>query len=110
MASRSAKKKRAAGGKAGAEYDYNAKGSKEESEAHETADNFKKGGAKKKDGGQVSGMKSGGRLDKRARGGGVRKGSNHSPYSSAKGGSGRTDSTGDSAGHMGTMPSQVDEG
>ena len=44
----------------------------------------KRGGkAKKKDGGAVVGFKSGGRLDKRARGGGVGVGADRSPFSSA---------------------------
>lgn len=47
-------------------------------EAHEK----KKGGACKKDGGAVPGLKAGGRLDKFARGG--RAGADKSPFSSAK--------------------------
>ena len=44
--------------------------------AHEATDphSHKRGGKAKKDGGQVAGFKSGGRLDKRRRGGGVESG------------------------------------
>jgi hypothetical protein len=57
---------------------------KESHVAHEaeSTENKKRGGkAHKKDGGKVAGYKSGGRLDKRARGGGV--GADKSPFSSA---------------------------
>ncbi len=56
--------------------------------AHEATDphSHKHGGRAKhhkKDGGAVAGYKSGGRLDKRARGGGVGVGADKSPFSSA---------------------------
>lgn len=51
-------------------------------EARSTANKKRGGRAKKKDGGAVAGFKSGGRLDKRARGG--RTGADKSPFSSAK--------------------------
>ena len=52
-----------------------------EHEAKEKKD--KPGAIQKKAGGAVPGRKSGGRVDKFARGGGTKVGSDHSPFSSA---------------------------
>jgi hypothetical protein len=97
-------KKRAAGGKAEPEYQYNAKGSPEEKVAHEDKDDgFKKGGkAKMKNGGHVEGHETKKRLDKRARGGAMK---GRSPMSSAHADSGPEKGN---QGHMGDMPSEVD--
>lgn len=74
MANRHAIQARARGGKA----TYEEQSRKVEKEA-----GLKTGGAaKRKEGGKVVGRASGGRLDKRARGGGV--GADKNPFSSAK--------------------------
>lgn len=60
---------------------YNAASSNVAHEAESTENKRHGGRTHKKDGGKVTGYKSGGRLDKRARGGGV--GADKSPFSSA---------------------------
>lgn len=97
-------KKHAEGGKIKPHL-YNAKGSPEASEAMDEKDGFKRGG-KKKHGGKVHGHKASKRLDKRARGGGMK-----SPFSSAHG-EGTLPSkqnSGKGSGHEREQPSDTDE-
>jgi hypothetical protein len=73
--------KKAHGGKIN---EYNAKGSPEIKEAENEKEGFKKGGAKKKEGGHAEGKKPHKRLDKAARGGHIKKhAAGGSPFSSA---------------------------
>lgn len=84
---------------------YNAKGSPAEASAKDEKDSFKRGGKKRKDGGAVEGKASGGRLDKRARGGAV----GGSPFSSAKSGTmPAKQSSGKGSGHEDEQPGSVD--